>query len=72
MAIKSEIPPIPLLSKPLQMFIGGEWLKASRTFATIDPASGEVLAHAPEGLEADIDRAVAIPTVRRYPTAAIR
>ncbi len=46
--------------KPKQLFIGGEWVDAlsGKTFATINPATGEVLAHVAEGAAADIDRAV--------------
>ena len=48
------------LSKPRKMLIGGQWVEAvSRdTFATLDPATGEVLAQVAKGEAADIDRAV--------------
>src|SRR5688572_1510761 len=43
-----------------QLLIGGEWQDAAegRTFETLDPATGEVLATVAEGTEQDIDRAV--------------
>ncbi len=43
-----------------RLLIGGEWLPAAsgRTFATINPSTGEVLAQLAEGDRADIDRAV--------------
>jgi acyl-CoA reductase-like NAD-dependent aldehyde dehydrogenase len=42
------------------MLIGGEWLESStgRTFATLDPASGEEIAEVPYADAADVDRAV--------------
>jgi phenylacetaldehyde dehydrogenase len=42
------------------MLIGGKWVEAAsgKTFATFDPATGEVLAHVAEGEGEDIDRAV--------------
>src|SRR5947208_2666016 len=46
---------------PKKLFIGGRWVEAAggETFATIDPATGEVLARVAEGGAEDIDRAVA-------------
>src|SRR5438552_15023248 len=43
------------------MLIGGEWVEAAsgRTFDTINPSTGQVLAKVAEGDAADIDRAVA-------------
>jgi len=48
------------LSKPRKMLIGGQWVEAvsQDTFATLDPATGEVLAQVAKGEAADIDRAV--------------
>lgn len=48
------------LSRPHGLLIGGESVPAAsgKTFATFDPATGEVLALAPEGDAEDIDRAV--------------
>jgi aldehyde dehydrogenase (NAD+) len=48
------------LSKPKKLLIGGEWVDAAsgKTFATLNPATGEVLALVPEGDQEDIDRAV--------------
>jgi phenylacetaldehyde dehydrogenase len=48
------------LGEPRKMLIGGKWVEAAsgKTFATFDPATGEVLAHVAEGEGEDIDRAV--------------
>jgi phenylacetaldehyde dehydrogenase len=48
------------LGKPRKMLIGGKWLEAAsgKTFATYNPATGEVLAQVAEGNSADVDRAV--------------
>jgi len=45
----------------IKMLIGGEWVEAAsgRTFDTINPSNGQVLAKVAEGDAADIDRAVA-------------
>ena len=45
----------------IKMLIGGEWVEAAsgRTFDTINPSTGQVLAKVAEGDAADIDRAVA-------------
>src|SRR5579864_8503607 len=49
------------LAKPRRLLIGGKWVEASsgKTFATLNPATGEVLAQVAEGDREDIDRAVA-------------
>jgi phenylacetaldehyde dehydrogenase len=49
------------VSKTREMLINGKWVSAAsgRTFPTYNPATGEVLAHVPEGDREDIDRAVA-------------
>src|SRR6202158_3638674 len=46
--------------KRRQMFIGGEWVDGSGSDSQedINPAPGEVIAEAPKGTEADVDRAV--------------
>ena len=44
--------------RDLKMFIGGEWVDGERTFTTVNPANGEVLAEVPRGKEAEADRAV--------------
>src|SRR2546428_10026957 len=46
---------------PKKLFIGGRWVEAAggKTFETINPATGEVLARVAEGGTEDIDRAVA-------------
>jgi phenylacetaldehyde dehydrogenase len=48
------------LAAPRKILIGGKWVSAAsgKTFATLDPATGEVLAHVAEGDAQDIDRAV--------------
>src|SRR4030081_1926984 len=50
-----------LKDQPKKLFIGGRWVNAAsgKTFATIDPSTGEVLAKVAEGDVEDIDRAVA-------------
>jgi acyl-CoA reductase-like NAD-dependent aldehyde dehydrogenase len=50
-----------LRQQPKKLFIGGKWVDAAsgKTFDTIDPSTGEVLAKVAEGGAADIDRAVA-------------
>ena len=42
------------------MFIGGKWVDSAsgKTFATINPATGEVICQVAEGDKADIDLAV--------------
>jgi len=46
--------------KPKRMFIDGKWVEAAsgKTFETINPSTGEVLASVAEGDSEDIDRAV--------------
>ena len=48
------------LQGPHRMLIGGEWVESSsgKTFATIDPASGEEIAQVPYADAEDVDRAV--------------
>jgi phenylacetaldehyde dehydrogenase len=48
------------ISKPRKMLIDGKWLAAvsGKTFATYNPATGEVLAQVAEGDKQDIDLAV--------------
>lgn len=43
-----------------KMLIGGKWVDAvsGKTFATVNPATGETICHVAEGDQADIDRAV--------------
>ena len=45
---------------PKKLFIGGRWVESvtGKTFPTLDPATGEVLAHVAEGGKEDIDKAV--------------
>jgi acyl-CoA reductase-like NAD-dependent aldehyde dehydrogenase len=49
------------ISRPRQLFIGGQWVDAAsgETFETHDPATGEVLTTVAKGGAADVDRAVA-------------
>jgi phenylacetaldehyde dehydrogenase len=48
------------ISKPRKMLINGKWVNAAsgKTFATYNPATGEVLAQVAEGDKHDIDAAV--------------
>ncbi len=48
------------VSQSRKMLIGGKWVPAAsgRTFETVNPATGEVLARVAEGDKQDIDRAV--------------
>ncbi|MET0908229.1 MAG: aldehyde dehydrogenase family protein, partial [Ilumatobacteraceae bacterium] len=48
------------LSSPKQLLIDGEWVDAKdgKTFATIDPATEEVLVQVAQASAVDIDRAV--------------
>lgn len=47
--------------KPKRMLIDGKWVEAAsgKTFESINPSTGEVLARVAEGDAEDIDRAVA-------------
>ena len=48
------------VATPRQLFINGQWADAAsgKTFETLNPATGETLAHVAEGGAEDIDRAV--------------
>src|SRR5213596_3439005 len=50
-----------LRAQPKKLFIGGRWVESAsgKTFETLNPATGEVLAKVAEGGADDIDRAVA-------------
>src|SRR5258706_1342793 len=50
-----------LRSQPKKLFIGGRWVESAsgKTFDTLDPATGEVLAKVAEADAEDVDRAVA-------------
>src|SRR5437764_13184720 len=52
-----------LKGQPKKLFIGGRWVEAAsgKTFETLNPATGEVLAKVAEGGADDIDRGVAAP-----------
>merc|ERR1712038_1054337 len=47
--------------KYTKLFIANEWVDSvsGKTFATVDPATEEVICHVSEGDKADIDKAVA-------------
>jgi acyl-CoA reductase-like NAD-dependent aldehyde dehydrogenase len=64
-----------ILLPPTRLFIGGEWGEAARSsrFATINPATEEVIAEVSEGTAADIDAAVgaARQALRRGPWPAM-
>jgi acyl-CoA reductase-like NAD-dependent aldehyde dehydrogenase len=48
------------LEKPKRLLIGGEWVESldGETFETVDPATGETLAHVAKAKAGDVDRAV--------------
>ena len=50
-----------LKQQPVKMLIGGQWVEAAsgKTFDTINPSTGEILAKVAEGDVEDINRAVA-------------
>lgn len=50
-----------LQQRPVKMLIGGQWVEAAsgKTFATLNPATGALLARVAEGEAEDINRAVA-------------
>src|SRR5215469_4694229 len=43
---------------PGQLLINGQWVSSSKTFDTINPATGEILTQVAEASGADVDRAV--------------
>ncbi len=49
-----------LATQPLKMFIGGKWVeaKSGKTFETLDPGKGKVVAQISAGDAADVDAAV--------------
>jgi acyl-CoA reductase-like NAD-dependent aldehyde dehydrogenase len=50
-----------LTQQPIRMLIGGKWVEAAsgKTFDTINPSTGQVLAKVAEADAEDVDRAVA-------------
>ena len=44
--------------QPGKLFIGGKWVESSKTFPTINPATGEVITQLAEAGEAEVDAAV--------------
>jgi acyl-CoA reductase-like NAD-dependent aldehyde dehydrogenase len=50
-----------LASQPFKLFIGGKWVeaKSGKTFETLDPGEGKVLAKVAAGESADVDAAIA-------------
>ena len=53
-----ERPGIDFLTRPMRLFIGGEWVEGSDAFDTRDPATGEMLAEIPIAGQKHIDAAV--------------
>ncbi len=51
-------PEIDFLSRPLRLYIDGEFAATGQRLAVLNPATGEVLAEAPLAGAADVDRAV--------------
>lgn len=51
---------VDFLGQPRKLLVGGAWVasRSGKTFASIDPSTGEPLAHVYEGDAADIDAAV--------------
>src|SRR5271163_902332 len=50
----------PVKIRQTKMLIDGKWVNSvsGKTFETLNPATGEVIAHVAEGEKADVDRAV--------------
>src|SRR6267143_5482190 len=62
MAIAEDLEVAPFLkSQPKKLLIGGRWVESvsGKTFETLDPATGQVLARVAEANAEDVDRAVA-------------
>jgi acyl-CoA reductase-like NAD-dependent aldehyde dehydrogenase len=60
--IETEVTPgVFLTQQPIKMLIGGKWVEAAsgKTFDTINPSTGQVLAKVAEADAEDVDRAVA-------------
>ncbi|HZZ78380.1 MAG TPA: aldehyde dehydrogenase family protein, partial [Gemmataceae bacterium] len=55
-----KIPKIPAVKPQEPMFIGGKWVDSvsGKTFATLNPSTGETICQVAEGDKADIDLAV--------------
>src|ERR1700676_4140055 len=65
-------PSIDFLRRPLRLYIGGEFVETADHLATLNPATGEVLANAPLAGSGEVDSAVAaarlaFPEWRRQP-----
>ena len=61
MALNTVFPEVHnFLSKPTQLFIGGQWVDAvsKQTFEVENPATQQVIAHVAKGDAADVDLAV--------------
>ena len=55
----SVVPQRPaFLDGPLQLYIGGRHVSTDDRMATVDPATGEVLAEVPVATQAEVDLAV--------------
>src|SRR5580765_1440426 len=61
MSIATLSRPAPPKVKQTNMLIDGKWLPAAsgKTFETVNPCTGDVIAHVAEGDKADVDKAVA-------------
>lgn len=59
-SLKPEVPKF-LSAQPLKLFIGGQWVESQsgKTFETLDPGEGRVLAKVSAGDGADVEAAVA-------------
>ena len=69
--IRTSNPVAQFLSAPKKLLIGGKWVAAAsgKTFQVMNPATGEVIAHAAEGDKADMEAAV-IAARRAFETGA--
>jgi len=58
--IRTSNPVAQFLAAPKKLLIGGKWVAAAsgKTFEVMNPATGEVIAHAAEGDKADVEAAV--------------
>jgi aldehyde dehydrogenase (NAD+) len=59
-ASKTRAPKRPVVKEHQPLLIGGKWLDSAsgKTFATVNPATGETICQVAEGDKADIDQAV--------------
>ena len=59
MASTIHQPRIDFLDRPLHLYIDGAFVETDGALATMNPATGEILAHAPLATEREVDAAVA-------------